>query len=56
LNGGWPADPTQKALREDALRQVEETLGATAAGSALEAGRSLTADEALELALASRAT
>jgi len=53
---GARSDPTQNALREDVLRRVEDALGASAAGTALECSRSLTADEALELALANRAT
>jgi predicted ATPase/class 3 adenylate cyclase len=47
---GARADPTQNALREHALRQIEDALGVNAADSALERGRSLSADEALELA------
>jgi predicted ATPase len=47
---GAGADPTQKGLREDVLRRVEDALGASATISALERGRSLAADEALELA------
>jgi hypothetical protein len=53
---GAGTDPTQNALRENTLIQVEDALGAPATSSALERGRSLTADAALELALANAAT
>jgi ATP/maltotriose-dependent transcriptional regulator MalT len=53
---GAGTDPTQNALRENTLIQVEDALGAPATSSALERGRSLTADAALELALANATT
>jgi predicted ATPase/class 3 adenylate cyclase len=53
---GAGTDPTQKALHEDVVGRVEVALGASATSTALERGRSLTADEALELALTNRAT
>ena len=52
---GAGTDPTQNALRENTLRQIEDALGASPTSSALERGRSLSADEALELAQVNQA-
>jgi predicted ATPase len=48
---GAHSDPSQQALREEVLRRVEGALGADDTLHALDRGRSLAADEVLDIAL-----
>ena len=50
---GAHSDPSQQALREEVLRKLDGALGVNATAQALDRGRSLAVEEALDLALES---